>query len=258
MKRRATIRKTAGGFQAPKPPPSNSRRRLNPDGARPWATSAAFEFWLRAGEVYRNERGNRAYISDSGMPANVRWEASKAHLEKFGPKIYPGFKIGARRNPDAEPTAAELSEAFHGRPARKVTLVEEIEISHAQLADLGKLLDLHVLPFGERQIVIPFRGSGVHLGASPDGANLYFVGGKQALDLDSLGIDSDKDQLPIGECTWIYYHTSKAFHDFEPTDYKHNFGEENGILPILCYSQLNQQFYLEGGDYRVKPEGICN
>jgi hypothetical protein len=165
-----------------------------------------------------------------------------------------------RLNPDgAEPTAADLSEAFHGRPARKVTIVEEIEHDRAELAELGRLTQLHVRCFADgSNKQIPFYGTTVKLGASPDGKNLFFIGGNQSFDLASVGIDSDKDQICIGECTWIFYFTSKAFHNFEPTPYKHKFGEETGERPLLGYSQLNSKFYLEGGAYTVRPEGIVN
>jgi len=164
----------------------------------------------------------------------------------------------SRKNPeDATQAAAKLSEQFHGRPARRITVHEEQEADRAVLTELGRLLELHVLVDG-RRFQLPFHGTRVKVAASPDGKNLFLVGGDQALQLASLGIKSDKDFVPVGPCTHIVYRTKKAFHNFDETDYVHEFGEEGGTPPLLGYSVLNQRFYFEGGTYTVKPEGIVN
>lgn len=162
-----------------------------------------------------------------------------------------------RRNPDAIEAAAALSEEFHGRPAERVTVVQEEELEYAAVAELGKLVELHVdTPAGRKRL--PFLTSGVRVCSTPDGHNILFLGGDQELDLESLEIESDKDQLPIGECIGIVYTTKKAFHNFEKTDYVHKFGEESGDTPTLGYSPLNKRIYLEGGAYEVRPEGIVD
>jgi hypothetical protein len=163
-----------------------------------------------------------------------------------------------RRNPDAIEAAAALSEKFHGRPAQKVTVVQEEELEYAAVAELGKLIELHVRTFAGGKFRLPFLTSGVKVCATPDGRNIVFLGGDQEIDLASLGIDTDKDQLVLGDCTAIVYATKKAFHKFEKTDYVHKFGEESGEPPTLGYSPLNQRIYLEGGRYEVRPEGIVD
>jgi hypothetical protein len=50
---------------------------------KPYKVTKDWEFWLKDGEIYRNARGNRGPISDTGMPANVRWESSKAHFDHY-------------------------------------------------------------------------------------------------------------------------------------------------------------------------------
>jgi len=157
-----------------------------------------------------------------------------------------------RRN--TEPGAAALTEAFHGRPAKKVTELSEIVSERAELADLGRLVSLELLGYK-----LPFD-SNVRLASTPEGGSLYFVGGDQALDLASLGIEdaTGKDHMDIGQVKYITYFTSKAFHNFEPMEYRHKFGEDGGELPLLCYDTLNEALYLVGGTYTVKPEGIVN
>src|ERR1035441_8202764 len=51
---------------------------------KPYKTTKEWEFWLKDGEIYRNQVGNRGYIQiDTGLPANVRWESSKEHFDHF-------------------------------------------------------------------------------------------------------------------------------------------------------------------------------
>ena len=108
-------------------------------------------------------------------------------------------------------------------------------------AQLGRLMELRfdldsanrdfpLLRFGDCQVV-----------CTPDGQNIYFVGSDQAIDLESLNIASSKDQIELGPCTYIKYHTVKGFHDFTPTDYYHRFGEEDRIYPTLMYDRLDER-----------------
>jgi hypothetical protein len=178
-------------------------------------------------------------------------------------------RAAGRRNPDETAAAAALSEQFHGRPARTVREIEELHEERETLADLGRLIGMRVWPdedwcidLGRVEESAPESDSfrGVRLAASPDGGQLYFVGGDQALDLKKLGLDRylPKDHIAIGPVETIGYFTSKAFHSFEPTWYTHEFGEEGGEQPILNYDVLNRKFYLTGGSYQVRPEGIVN
>ena len=162
------------------------------------------------------------------------------------------------RNPDEQiQAAAALSEQFHGRPAKTVKHIEQEEAEYPALAQLGTLIELRVKT-AAGTFQIPFRDSGVLLCATPDGRNLHLIGGDQSFDLASLGIESDKDQLPLGACTHVVYHTRKGFDQFVPLDYIHKQGEAGGEPPLLEYSQINQRFYFSGGTYTVKPEGIVN
>ncbi len=166
-----------------------------------------------------------------------------------------------RRNPeDGElEAAAELSEQFHGRPARKVREVTTVGQERSTLTELGALKELHViLPAAGRVYILHFS-RGVLLASSPNGRQLYVVGDDQAFDPSEVGIeDADRDHLHIGEVWKIVYKTSKAFHSFEPVEYIHEFGEEGGSLPMLGYDTLSAKFYITGGSYEVRPEGIVN
>lgn len=161
-----------------------------------------------------------------------------------------------RRNPDA---ADALYTDFHGKAPTRTTIYEDETRFHAKLAQLGRLVELRVLAADRQEYKIGFEGLGVILAASPNGKQLYFVGGSQQVNLADLAMKPEgKDKVILGICTRITYHTAKGFHDFAPTNYWHKFGEENGVKPILTYDVLNQDLELIGGDYRVTPRGIEN
>ncbi len=169
-------------------------------------------------------------------------------------------KPSRRRNSaaDAE-AAARLSAKFHGRPPRKVTEYAEAVLEHTELADLGRMVELQILDADGYALPLEFNGN-IRLASTADGGQIYFVGGNQELPLQKLRLAKDlpKDHVTIGQVVKIAYHTSKAFHSFEPSVYEHEFGEDGGSLPWLHYDVLNKKLYLTGGSYRVKREGIVN
>ncbi|MCC7497324.1 MAG: hypothetical protein IT160_07090 [Bryobacterales bacterium] len=168
-------------------------------------------------------------------------------------------KVARRRRNSGLESAADLYEQFHGRPASKVTELREIVSERTEYAELGKLIQL-IVDTGRGQFELPFAGKGVKLASSPNGRQLYFHGGDQSIDLDSLKLKADlqKDQVEIGRLVQVSYHTRKGFHDFEPIEYWHPLGEESGIRPLLAYDTLNRQMWAIGGNYQVKPEGIVD
>jgi hypothetical protein len=165
----------------------------------------------------------------------------------------------AKRNGSELAAAAELSEQFHGRPPRRVREHEEPAEQRLVLADLGALREIEIETDDGARALLTF-GRGVRLASSPDGGQLYLVGDGQQIDLEALGLAAQlpKDHISVGEAVSITYHTSKAFHDFDPSDYQHEFGEEGGTRPRVNYDTTNKRLYLSGGSYQVKPEGIVN
>ena len=166
-----------------------------------------------------------------------------------------------RRNPgpNAEmQEAAALSEKFHGRPATKAREFDEPADERQVLTELGALVSLTVKsPAGKAEIIFD---KGTKLAASPDGGQLYIVGGDQSIDQDDLELsDQDgKDHVEIGACTHVTYYTRKGFDKFEPVNYKHRFGEDGGTPPTLCADRINDRLYFVGGSYEIHPEGITN
>ena len=216
----------------------------------------------RAKQITDSRRGERAELKRCGVDLETietgRVREREAQLSKLTSRN-PRHK-SRRKNSGADEAAAAaaLSESFHGRPAHTVRQVKEAVAERDTLADLGRMLALLIeTPAGER-VAVRFKST--RLASSPDGGQLYVVGGDQAVDLGVLGLEGSlpKDHLALGVALEIEYHTSKAFHNFEPTDYHHTFGEEGGTLPVVGYDVLSKKLYLIGGDYKVRPEGIVN
>lgn len=191
---------------------------------------------------------------------NPKKKAKKAAPKKAGPstgKKNPRPKR-SRLNPAQMDAAIEMYERFHGRPPNRTIEYDQDHEYRSELAELGDLKELR-FDFDESNPAVPLLNFGkCQVTCTADGENIYFIGGNQSLDLEALGIPEGKDYIELGPCGYIEYHTKKGFHDFAPIDYQHEFGEENDVLPVLCYDALNRAFFLVGGDYKVKPEGITN
>jgi len=181
---------------------------------------------------------------------------------KANPKKRPAVrrktrKAKRRRNGDAGlESAAKMYTKFHGKAPSGVRTVKQLRVTPDALADCGRLIEL-VVDTGNGGRKLTFKG--VRVGTTGDGGQLYFVGGDQAIDLKQYPrIKLPKDQVELGECVSIAYHTSKDFHNFEPSDYEHAFGEAGGWPPTLNYDVHSRRLYLVGGSYQVKRAGIVN
>ena len=203
--------------------------------------------------VTRPAAPSRGKSRPNAGPRSVR--KSKKAMKKF----LPGFKRKRRNSQNSMSGAKAMFEQFHGKPAGRIIDYEQVYRYPDKFAEIGLPLrelrfdldthnrDFPLSDFGRCQVV-----------TTPDGTNIYFLGGDQKIDFDALNISSDKDFVELGPCTYIEYHTVKGFHDFEPTDYRHRFGEEDGVQPVLAYDRRNHTLFLIGGAYRVRPEGIVN
>jgi hypothetical protein len=200
-------------------------------------------------------RGTGAAASRNAVNPRSRGRAAQSQSRK---KQNSARRRRRNQAEDSMESAARKFEEFHGKAPGKV-LDYELAVNYPEhFAELGRLKELrfdldslnHDFPltaFKDCQVV-----------TTPNGANIYFIGGDQRIDFEALNIASDKDMVELGPCTYIAYHTVKGFHDFEPITYWHLFGEEDGIKPVLAYDRLNHALFLIGGNYTVKPEGIVN
>ena len=159
-----------------------------------------------------------------------------------------------RRNADSLAEAVEKYTQFHGRAPGSVREYEQAVRYPSNFAELGKLLELRVY-LDDANPDFPITGFGdCQAVTTPDGSNIYFIGGDQSLNFEALDLASDKDFVELGPCTYIMYFTVKGFHDFQPTKYWHRFGEEDEIFPRLGYDRLNKSLFLIGGTTRYGPK----
>ncbi len=158
-----------------------------------------------------------------------------------------------RRRHNSVQRAAQLSEAFHGRPAQSVKdYVEELK-EHSTLADLGKLLCVKL--WGG--ITIRFDED-TRLASNEEGTQLFAVGGDQSIDLKLFpDVDATKESVVLGQIRDLEYETAK-FHlgaeDRRKGPYVHRLGEEGGEMPLLCYDTVNELVSFVGGSYRIERD----
>lgn len=167
-----------------------------------------------------------------------------------------------RLNPDEMQEATELYTMFHGSTPKEILEIQQNEEARKTYAGLGDLLSLIVLTPGSGkvdEVEIAFgRKDDVLLASSPDGKQLYLIGGNQNLNgsLEQFGVDTSKDLVDLGEAKQITYHAAKYFDGYEPIDYVHDFGEETGVLPRLFYNKLQKRLALVGGAYKVELDNL--
>lgn len=220
----------------------------------------------------------RKYQLSKGSPLSSypNWASSQKMPSWIAEPFYESY-IKTTRNPStSEADAADMFETFHGEPSGETLEyhVEEFERTNwAVLGDLiqlkvetttGKLVELNA-PDPERSTIERV----VKLVASPDGKQLAFIGGDQAIDIKSIGF-TDKDErdlMLIGLVCEFTYRTQKAFDAFETTDYYHEAGEETPVRkvfddfrrkPSLLYCPHDETMKLAGGLYEVKDVGVVN
>lgn len=247
---------------------SSLQRRLEDEafeGGKVWGESGSWASGVSNANVRRY--GFVKWWNNTLTPATER-QVRKSAVERA---FNEGYKIGreranlgfrerakGKRNPES--SAADLYESFHGKPSEEVLEYGEEIHYHENLAGLGVLTEIKVDCFSGYSAVLKFDRE-TQLCSNEEGTQLYIIGGDQSLNLGSLKFkddEVDKDQVAIGVITEITYNTQKGFHNFKPTDYYHELGEESGYQPILTYDTRNQQLTIAGGAYRIKPEGIVN
>jgi hypothetical protein len=222
--------------------------------------------------------GKLAQIYDSEFASHPGVYETKYTMANV-PEIIARYKKAkkAKRNPaTSELDAADLYETFHGEPSEETIEYHVEEFERVDWATLGDLIQLKVETTTGKLVELnapdPGRSSVeqiIKLVASPDGKQLAFVGGDQAIDVNSIGFgDKDvRDLMVIGLVCEFTYQTQKAFDNFETTDYYHEAGEEHPVKhyfddfrrkPTLLYSPYDQTMKLAGGLYQVKDVGVVN
>lgn len=167
-----------------------------------------------------------------------------------------------RSNPDdGELEAAEeLFETFHGREPREILEMQESSEMRGEYAALGDLVELTMIAPNGNRVKVNFKNDGVRVASSPDAAQLYLLGGNQDIsgNLEMFGADESKDLIDLGEAKQIVYDAAKWQTNFDPQEWKHDFGEESGVRPRGFYDQLKKRIFFAGGTYKVERPGIVD
>jgi hypothetical protein len=171
-----------------------------------------------------------------------------AELKK---KANPRRRRKDRRNPSEEQQAVQLYQSFHGKDPSAIV---EKHVSAAIRLDYTALGDLEYIkvatPIGQKA-TFEFDSDHVKLASSPDGKQLYAIGGNQNLasciDKDSL----EKDFIDLGDGMEVSYLARKVHGDFRPVSYFHKFGEIDGTLPRMMFDKLKKQIFFVGGNYFI-------
>jgi hypothetical protein len=211
---------------------------------------------LQSGKVkppksHRKKRNSKKTDAQRG----ARERASRIRAARLNPKKKQKRATPRRRRTDRNPSettqAVKLFQGFHGHDPKGVV---EKQISAAVRLDytaLGPLLYVKSKsPMGEK-LDWDFRSDGVTLASSPDGKQLYCIGGNQNI-LPLLDDRSkEKDLIDLGDALEVAYLARKVHGDFRPIEYYHAFGEINGSRPRLCFSKLRKELFFIGGDYFI-------
>lgn len=240
-------------------------RQYNPsDGAK------SLGAWMNAITSLKGEGGN---MSVPDAVALVR-ATSQQQRSKFAKEIW---RIRGKRGNPAD-LAAEAFELFHGYPPKEEIVFDSMEHDHEVYAGIGDLVELVIVPEGQRKGILLKSFAGAQLAMNEKAltggpiAQLFIVGGDQALDggtLRQFGIDPGKphEQEVLGKCVNITYFTRKTHlgRDGGTADYVHAFGEESAkrelrivVSPTATYHTVNKIIGLWGGKYTIEPEGIRN
>jgi hypothetical protein len=165
----------------------------------------------------------------------------------------------ANKNPEVSGDGVQLYSDFHGKDPAAVIRVQQESEERNEYVKLGDLVSILVkAPAGKA--TLDFEKDGVALASNPEGTQLYLIGGNTDLlsGLSSLGVDTSKDYIEIGEAKEVTYGTRKAFDQMRYANYVHEMGEHGGVPPILFFDKIKRRPYFVGGTYTVKPEGIVN
>jgi hypothetical protein len=182
-----------------------------------------------------------------------------------GPHLPQGATLRPRSRhnwgPRGNPSAAALRENFTGRGVGKVQNFEEPHMPAGDYAMLGRLLALYVKPHGGGQVQV-IRPTKTTVVVDESGRQIYFVGGDQDI-TEGLSVfqpvERGSGRYEIGEARRIDYKQRKE-HVPQPEvdEWRHDFGEENGVRPKVLFDGRSKRLLLEGGDYVIRTEGIVN
>jgi len=214
---------------------------------------------LQSGELKPPKLPNRKKKNSKKLDAQrgARERSSRIRTARLNPKKKQKRSTRGRRradrrnNPSETKQAVRLFQGFHGHDPKEIA---EKHVSAAVRLDYTALGDLKYLvvetPLG-KEATFTFEDDGVKLASSPDGKQLYCIGGDQNI-LPLLDERSrEKDFIDLGDGLEVCYLARKVHGEFRPVEYFHEFGELNGAHPRLMFDKLRKNIFFIGGDYFI-------
>jgi len=215
--------------------------------------------WVGAGNFKTREEAEKLkrQLVAAGKRVTIVVSAKGTSAENYGVAVMnperstPRRRRRDRRNPDEETQAVQLYQSFHGRDPKEIVEKHVSAAVRLEYTSLGDLEYLKVItPLGQKA-QFNFDGDRVKLASSPDGKQLYAIGGNQdlraCLDKDS----QEKDFIDLGEGQEVQYLARKVHGGFRPVSYFHKFGEVNGAKPRVMFDKLKKQIFFIGGEYLI-------
>jgi hypothetical protein len=207
----------------------------------------------------------------TGLAAEYRAAARKNPAELLVMAANPRVEVVSSSNPPTE----EIVEEFTGRDVEYMDIYNEPHMPRGRYAKLGPLIALYIKPAkgGQVQRIGAPEGVGHDFpkawGGKPplvvcdsSAKQIYFVDGAQDI-TECLaafgGTDRGSGIVELGAGRRIDYQCRKE-HVAAPDEdlWKHDHGEENGVLPTVLFDTRNKRLLYEGGDYRIEGPWIRN
>ena len=173
------------------------------------------------------------------------------------------------------PQVEDIVEEFTGTPAEFIDVYNEPHMPRGRYAQLGPLIALYIKPVKGGQVIrigapesrrVDWKeywgGDAPMVVTDSSAKQIYFVAGAQDISamLEQFGArDRGEGIVELGQGRRIDYEGRKE-HVAEPDEdqWKHDHGEENGVLPTVLFDTRNKRLLYEGGDYRIDGAWIRN
>jgi hypothetical protein len=215
-----------------------------------WNRTGSLPVVLKAREVWNTARQNPAELLVMG--AN------------------PRIEVVSSPNPPTE----DIVEEFTGREVEYLEVFNEPHMPRGRYGKLGPLIALYIKPAkgGPVQRIGAAESVGheypkAWIGNPPlvvtdsSAKQIYFVEGAQDITpcLELFGaIDRGGGIVELGQARRIDYQCRKEVASPDEDLWKHDHGEENGVLPTVLFDTRNKRLLYEGGDYRIEGPWIRN
>jgi hypothetical protein len=247
-------------------------------GRNPRLTREQKDYWLAQKDYWENVEG-----AISRKAKKYAWE----DVYKKWPELRhssgqnPSELLVMAANPRVEvvhspnPPTEEIVEEFTGREVEYMDVYNEPHMPRGRYAQLGPLIALYIKPAkgGQVQRIGAAEAVGHKFPESWGGKppivvcdstakQIYFVDGSQDITacLEAfLGAGAREGVVTLGQARRIDYQCRKE-HVASPDEdlWKHDHGEENGVLPTVLFDTKNKRLLYEGGDYRIEGPWIRN